>query len=256
MVWLEAGLVAMLGLVFGSFVTLAAHRLPQEEPVAATRSRCPSCRTPLGPAALVPLFSWLWQRGKCRYCQAKISARYPLTELSQAALFLAVYAVYGISPLGVLLMLLSVCLLILCLVDFAHYIIPDEIQIAMLGLGLIYPYLAPSVSYSSALASAVLGLAIGLSLRFGFLWIKKRDGLGWGDVKFLPIAGLWLNGMMGWPPFLFYAGIWGILTAVIWRALGKGERFPFGPALAASLFMSLLTPSDTLFYWTVGRLYA
>src|SRR5690348_11004379 len=87
-------LTAIAGLVFGSFATLVSYRLPREEPIVAGRSRCPICRMPLGPAALVPVFSWLLGGGKCRYCGAGISARYPLTELAQMALFLAVYAVY------------------------------------------------------------------------------------------------------------------------------------------------------------------
>lgn len=252
--WFELALVVALGLVFGSFVTLVSWRLPRGEPVSATRSRCPKCKTTLGIPALVPFFSWALQRGRCRYCKAPVPWRYPLTELAQVALFLAVYAVYGVSAQAAFLALLSICLLILIVVDFEWYIIPDEIQIAMLALGLVYPAVA-DIAYASALASGLMGLAIGLTLRFGYGWVMKKEGLGWGDVKFLPIIGLWLADVNAWPPFLFYAGVWGVVTALVWRALGRGERFPFGPALAAALLMSLLSPATPLFYWTLGRLY-
>src|SRR5690606_23300081 len=101
-----------------------------------------------------------------------------------------------------------------------------------------------------------VGVFLGFALRYGYGWIMRKEGLGWGDVKFLAVAGLWLAGIESWPPFLFYAGVWGVVTALVWRAMGKGARFPFGPALAAALWMVLLTPSGALFYWTIGWIYA
>lgn len=248
-------LIAFFGLAFGSFVTLVSYRLPRDEPVVKGRSRCPSCETRLGVAALVPLVSWLWQRGKCRYCKAGISARYPLTELTMALLFLGIYASRGLTWEALVLALLAVALLVMVVVDFEWYIIPDEVQIACAVLAVAYHWLVGTAWPQVALGLA-MGVAIGFSLRFGYGFIMRKEGLGWGDVKFLMVAGLWLAGVMDWPPYLFYAGIWGVVTAVIWRAMGKGEVFPFGPALAASLLMTLLTPSTALFFWTIDSIYA
>lgn len=253
--WFIVALVALSGLVFGSFATLAAYRLPRDGPVVAGRSRCPSCQRKLGVSALFPLFSWLWQKGRCRYCKAKVSARYPAIEVAQALLFLAVYAAQGMSWASVVLMLLTVALLIMTAVDFEWYIIPDEIQIACLVLAVAYHWLV-ATPLANLCAGAGMGLALGFGLRFGYGWLRKKEGLGWGDVKFLFVSGLWLASLMDWAPFLFYAGLFGTLTALFWRALGLGERFPFGPALAASLLLTLLTPSSALFFWTIGRIYA
>lgn len=252
--WVVIVLVMLAGLVFGSFVTLASYRLPRDESVITGRSRCPSCHVALGIPALFPLVSWLLQRGRCRYCKASISARYPLTELAQALLFLMVYASMGISWQGVILAFLSVALLIMVVVDFEWYIIPDEIQITAVILAAVYHgiYATPFVD---VVAGAVVGLALGFGLRFGYGFLRKKDGLGWGDVKFLFVAGVWMASVVDWAPFLFYAGMFGILTGLIWRAMGKGERFPFGPALAASLMLTLLTPAAELFFWTMARIY-
>lgn len=257
--WLHEGwivaMVLVLGLCFGSFVTLLAYRLPREEPIVRGRSRCPECSTLLGVSALFPLLSWLWQRGKCRYCSTSIHARYPVIELVQALLFLFVYAVHGLSWEALVLALFSVALLVLVVVDFEWYIIPDEVQIAGIILALLY-HLAAETEWTMVLGGLAVGLAIGFGLRFGYGWIMRKEGLGWGDVKFLAVSGLWLADTMHWPPFLFYAGVWGVVTAIGWRLAGKGAVFPFGPALAASLFMTLLTPSSALFFWTIGHIYA
>ena len=253
--WVIVLFVTLAGLCFGSFVTLASWRLPRDEQVVNGRSRCPSCDRTLGVLTLFPVLSWLAQRGKCRYCKAKVSARYPLIELTQAIFFLLIYWQMGITLPAIILMAASVAVLILIVVDFEWYIIPDEIQMALLLLGVAYH--AASHSDGSAVAgSAFLGLVIGLALRFGYALIMKREGLGWGDVKFLPIAGLWIAAVAQWPSFLFFAGVLGILTALVWRALGRGAHFPFGPALALSLMLHVLYQVGTLFYWTLAKLYA
>jgi prepilin signal peptidase PulO-like enzyme (type II secretory pathway) len=111
-----------------------------------------------------------------------VSARYPLTELATAGVFLLIYAQYGVTLQGVL-----------------------------------------------------------LALHYGYKWLRKKDGLGFGDVKFLAVAGLWL-GVMPMVPFLFYAGVLGIITGLVWRALGLGPVFPFGPSLAVALFICVAYP--------------
>ncbi|MBM3617888.1 MAG: prepilin peptidase [Alphaproteobacteria bacterium] len=247
-------LVIITGLVFGSFVTLASYRLPLDEPIGGGRSRCPSCKTFLGVAALVPVFSWLFQRGKCRYCEASVSARYPVTEVAQAALFLAVYCVFGISVQSAVVMLFTVCLLIMIVVDFEWRIIPDEVQIAMLLLGVAFHVISGTPA-TAVLAGFSVGAVIGLGLYYGYSKLRGIEMLGFGDVKFLMVSGIWMASVSPWPPFLFYAGMMGVITAGFWRLFGKGERFPFGPALAASLLLLLLTPAEVLFYWTVQALF-
>src|SRR4051812_8689122 len=98
---MELLFVLFAGLVFGSFVTCASYRLPLEQDIVVKPSYCPHCNARLGFKDLWPVLSWLTNRGKCRHCQVKVSARYPLTELATAALFLLVYAHYGLTGQGI-----------------------------------------------------------------------------------------------------------------------------------------------------------
>lgn len=234
--------VIFCGLVFGSFVTLASYRLPLGEDIYLKPSRCPKCERKLGFRDLWPVLSWLLSQAKCRHCQTKISARYPLTELTTAALFTLVYLQMGLTPVGVVLALFVVALMVMVVVDFEHYIIPDEVHYVLLPLGVIYHYLVKT-PISDVIGGLLLGLGLGLALHYGYKIIRKKDGLGFGDVKFLAVAGLWL-GVMPMVPFLFLSGVFGIATGLIWRGLRKGALFPFGPALAASLFVCVLYSKD------------
>jgi leader peptidase (prepilin peptidase)/N-methyltransferase len=96
--------------------------------------------------------------------------------------------------------------------------------------------------WGEVLTSAATGLSLGLLLHYGYKWVRKKDGLGWADVKFLGIAGVWLP-LMSFVPFLFLSGVMGTLTGLLWRALRRGPIFPFGPALATALFINVLWPN-------------
>ena len=231
-------LVAFLGLIFGSYASLLAYRIPRGLPTAATRSRCARCGATLRARDLVPLFSWLARRGRSGCCGGHISLRYPLIELAAAGIAVTAWATAGATVAGLLVGLLGIALLVAVLVDFEAMIIPDETMIAaaLLGLGwrfLIWP------AWLDALAGAALAGGLGLLLRFGFRRLKGRDALGLGDVKLMAVAGLWL-GVSALPWLLVGAGAFGIATALAWRWRGLGERFPFGPALAAAFYALLL----------------
>lgn len=242
-------LVFLVGLCLGSFVTLVSYRLPRGGKMGMTRSQCPRCQTTLGVPDLVPVLSWAASRGRCRHCKAAISWRYPAIELATAGALLAVYFTHGLSGPGLLLMGLSLCLLVMIVVDFEHYIIPDETQWAMALLGIIYQW-KYGLHPADMLLGGLIGGGLGWVLQSGYRRLRGREGLGTGDVKFLVVAGLWL-GALPLVPFLFFAGVLGVLTSSLWRALGQGELFPFGPALAVSLWLLVLWPvtGEFFFQW-------
>jgi len=243
--------VLFSGLVFGSFVTLASYRLPLGEDILVRPSRCPKCETRLGFKDLWPVFSWLCSRGKCRHCKNPVSIRYPLTETATAALFLLIYARYDLTPPGIVLALMGVALLIMIVADLEHYMIPDQVHYMLLPLGLAWHVISgtPAVEVIGGFA---LGGTIGLALHHGYRLLRKKEGLGFGDVKFLAVAGLWL-GMKPIVPFLFFSGLLGIITGLTWRALGKGPIFPFGPSLAVSLFVCIAFPEFPNLFWHIGQ---
>lgn len=248
---LELFLVISAGLALGSFISALTYRLPRSESIVWARSACPACHTALGPLDLVPLLSWLLLRGRCRHCTAPISPRYPLTELASALLLFLLYQQFGLTPLWAIVSLLGICLLASSLIDWRFQVLPDSLQLTAALLALPY-HLFLHHSWPPYLWGAALGIAVGILLHFGYYWLRKRHGLGLGDVKSFAIAGLWL----GWEwlhAYWMIAGLLGIITGLLWRFSGRGERFPFGPALAAALLtLVVLQHSDAdyiLFPW-------
>lgn len=241
--------VFVVGLCLGSFLTLVSYRLPRGEQMGWTRSRCPACGTMLGVRDLVPVLSWLSAWGACRHCLARIPWRYPAIELVTAGAVCAVYLVYGLDGRSLLLMALTLALLVMIIVDFEHYIIPDSIQWMLGSLGIAYQGLY-GLHPADVLAGALVGGSIGWILQSGYRYVRQREGLGTGDVKFLVVAGIWLGPKM-LVPLLFFSGILGVATAALWRSMGRGVIFPFGPALAISLWILLMIPSlgALFFHW-------
>jgi leader peptidase (prepilin peptidase)/N-methyltransferase len=242
--------VLYCGLVFGSFVTCASYRLPLEQDIVSKPSYCPKCNAKLGFRDLWPVLSWVCSKGKCRHCKAPISVRYPLTEIVTAATFLLVYSRYGLTFSGVLVALMAVALLIMIVADLEHYIIPDEVHYALLPLGLAYHF-SRGTAPEDVLLGFLAGAGTGLLLHHGYRWLRKKEGLGYGDVKFLALAGLWLT-TMPIVPFLFFSGIFGTVFGLIWRVVGRGAIFPFGPALAVSLFFCVLYPQYPNMFWHIA----
>lgn len=241
---------ALLGASIGSFLTLITYRLPLDQPVGMTRSRCPSCLNTLRMGDLIPILSWCFSCGRCRQCNAKVSMRYPLTELACAFVAVGAFLYYGLSWEAVAVAGLGWSIVAIILTDLEHTIILDEVQIAVAVFGALYG-LANSVPMEDMLTGALTGAAIGLALKYGFLYFRNKDGLGMGDVKFLAAAGVWLADAASFIPFLFFSGLLGIVSGLLWRMLGRGERFPFGPSLAAALVLCILYPPAANGFWTL-----
>lgn len=249
---IELIFILFAGLCFGSFITCASYRLPLDIDVVKKPSYCPSCNTKLGFRDLFPVFSWLASGGKCRHCKTKISARYPIIEMVTAALFVLVYAKFGLTPMGGVMALLVVMLMILIVADLEHYIIPDSVHVVLLPLGGVYHYLRGD-GFEDPLYGMLLGLGLGLFLHYGYSWLRGKTMLGFGDVKFLGVVGLWL-GLMPMVPFLFFSGFFGVVFGLLWRVATKNPVFPFGPSLAAALFVGVVFPEIYRLFWTFGGL--
>ena len=231
---------ALLGLVFGSFVTLSSYRLPRCEPILMGRSRCPSCGAALGFRDLVPVLSWLVSRRRCRHCAAAVSPRYAVIEVVLAGLFVGLYLDLGATPASLLLGALAVGLVTLSVTDLEVGIIPDKVLLVLAPLGLAYQYLTGD--WVLGLIGGGFAGAVIYGVRYAFKRLRGRDALGLGDVKFFAMAGLWL-GPFGLPALMVASGVGGMVFAVAWRRLGGGRAFPFGPALALGLFACLLFPA-------------
>lgn len=232
-----AVLIFIGGIFIGSFLNVCIWRLPREESIIRPGSHCPACSTLLRGWDLVPVLSWLFLRGKCRTCGAKISARYPLVELLTGGLFLVVFFRYGPTPELLTSLVFTSFLVAIAFIDLDHQIILDGMLACLAGTGLILQWATGAVGFVSMLIAA--GAGGGLLL---LLAVISRGGMGGGDVKFAAALGFWL----GWPGImigLFFGFILGGLISgllLLFRLRGRKDFIPFGPFIAMGAWLTLL----------------
>jgi leader peptidase (prepilin peptidase)/N-methyltransferase len=260
--WLELIFVCVLGLIFGSFASAIIYRVPRGLPWAKAggRSRCTACGVHLAPIDLIPVVSWMNNRGACRHCFASVSKLYPALEFSCAALCALVFLVSSGDVLAKYALILSVPFLVsLVMIDLQHKLLPNQI-VAILG-GIAAVFLVLETSFGSAssspiafLSEHVLGALLYGAFAYILGWIMrgvlKKDALGMGDVKFFAVVGLWL-GVSYLSVFCILSGVLGVALGLFWKYKFKQDVFPFGPALIASLFLILLLNGSFLFEKTL-----
>ena len=257
------GLCLFLGLVVGSFLNVVIHRLPKmmeigwrqqcaelrgEEPVAALtynlvipRFACPHCNHAIGVWENIPVVSYLLLRGKCRGCGASISPRYPVIEAASGILcaYAAWHFGFGVAAAGALLLIWA--LLALTAIDFDTQLLPDDITLPLLWLGLLFNLFGVFAS----LQSAVLGAMFGYLALWGVYWLFKlatgKEGMGYGDFKLLAALGAW----MGWqmlPLIILLSSLVGAvvgITLIVAAKHGRSIPIPFGPYLAGGGLIAL-----------------
>jgi leader peptidase (prepilin peptidase)/N-methyltransferase len=254
LVGVPAGLIhafiVMLGLIIGSFLNVVVARLPHDQSVIKPRSRCPGCGSAIAWYDNIPVLSYLLLRGRCRGCKKSISVRYPVIELLTATLFFAVYARFG---LGLLLPLRDwpfvAMLVAITFIDLEHRIIPDELSLGGLVLGLVTSWWVPGLGLASSLLGAAVGYGFFWLLSWGYYKAKGKMGLGGGDVKLLAMLGAFLGPMAVFHVILISSmvgSVIGLSYAGILKARGQsdslmGVAIPFGPFLVlAALYVYLL----------------
>jgi len=236
---------ACLGAVAGSFLNCAAWRIVHGESFLKGRSHCPVCGHVLGPLELIPVFSWLFQKGRCRNCGEKISIRYPLTELVLALVTVLCLLRFDLTVTCLRNYVFLCCLFLLTLTDLDSMEIPDGclITAAIVWVAAL-PFAFPG--WRDVIMSLVSAVVFGgglLAVSLIMDRILKRDSLGGGDIKLFAVIGLYL-GLAGTLFTLLLACIIGLLMHAV-RLKGKGQQehaaaFPFGPAIAISAAFMLL----------------
>lgn len=229
-------LLFVTGLVIGSFLNVCIYRIPRNESIVFPASHCPNCGNNLAPRDLAPLFSYLFLKGKCRYCRAPIHWRYPIVELITGLLFIALYYSLGLNLLLLKYLLLACFLVTISFIDLEHYIIPNELVLAILGTGIITELLTWELSPVSFL----LGMFVPF-VALATLALISRGGMGGGDIKLAGATGLFL----GWPQSIvalvlsfFIAGIASLIMLVL-KIKKRKDPIPFGPYYAAGILISV-----------------
>jgi len=234
--------IFLFGLVVGSFLNSIIYRLKTGESFLGGRSHCPNCKHHLSWRDLIPIFSFLILKGKCRYCHQKISCQYPLVELATGILFILIihYSPPNLLVTGYRLLITSL-LIIIFVYDLKHYIIPDKVIYPAIVLTLIFNFkfliLNQPLIFKNAALSA-LGAAIFFLLIF---LISRGKWLGFGDVKLAFFMGLFL----GFPNILaalFFAYLVGAIIGIGLILIGKKtlkSEVPFGPFLVFGTLIAL-----------------
>ncbi|MBX3705151.1 MAG: prepilin peptidase [Pseudomonadales bacterium] len=276
--WLGLAGAVWLGLCVGSFLNVVIHRLPimldrqwraeasaflaadgadldpnidLTEPDTADaapfnlmvpRSRCPHCGHQIRAWENVPVLSWLALRGRCSSCASAISVRYPLVELLTALCTLAVVALLGFTWLALAALAFTWTLLALTFIDFDTQLLPDQLTLPLLWLGLLVSVFGGITTPTDAIIGAVAGYGVLWSVYWGFKLVTGKEGMGYGDFKLLGAIGAWL----GWqvlPATLLIAALAGLAYALGTAVTGRrtaGQPVPFGPFLAIGGWCALV----------------
>lgn len=240
--------VTVMGFVIGSFLNVCIYRIPLHLNIAKGRSFCPSCHTTLKAYDMVPIFSYLILRGKCRKCKAPISVQYPLVEALTGILFLAAFLAYGFTIYSGLLCLFFCCLIVVSITDIQTMTIPDSLQVFIFILAVINIIVSPNEIIEKLIGLAVISIPM-------LLIAALTGGFGGGDVKLCAVCGLFL----GWKLVLLGAFI-GCILASCWSLLliirkkaDKKTLISFGPFLCIGFLFSALYGSS-LINWYLSLL--
>jgi leader peptidase (prepilin peptidase)/N-methyltransferase len=267
--WLTLG----IGLIVGSFLNVLIYRFPQmlqrywlaqchlfmaeqphHDPPASDQappapfnlcwpaSHCPHCAHSIRIWHNIPLLSFLWLKGRCHSCQHPISWRYPVIELLTTLCTVIVVAHFGIAWLTLGALLLTWSLIALSFIDFDHKILPDELTLSMLWLGLLlntqHTFVSPQ--------AAILGAALGYLTLFLLFWLYKlftgKEGMGYGDFKLYALLGAW-SGWQSLPFTLFMASVLGAMVGIfliVIKGYQRSAAIPFGPYLALAGWLNFM----------------
>jgi leader peptidase (prepilin peptidase)/N-methyltransferase len=238
-------------------IKILADDYPKEVPLTLSKpnSTCPNCGHGIRFYENVPVLSWLFLKGKCSQCNNPIAKRYPLVELGTAILSLVIAQHYGVTISTVLLLLLTWGLICLTLIDFDHMLLPDQITLPLLWLGLLVNINGTFVP----LSDAVIGAAVGYMSLFSIFWVFKlltgKDGMGHGDFKLLALFGAWI----GWqllPILILMASVVGAVVGIslmVFKGHERGQAIPFGPYLAVAGWITILW-GEGLWSWYLANL--
>ena len=230
----------IFGTIFGSFYNVVGDRLPEGKSIIKPSSHCPKCGHKLTPLELIPIFSFLLQKGKCKNCGSKITIIHPLFEFVSGVLFMLAYLSFKLTPQLLIALTFISILLIIFISDIEYMIIPDEVLI----IGLVI--LAIEKTFAFGIANVLYSLIDGLICFVMMYLLKKlgdflfkKESMGGGDIKLLFVFGF----VLGWPMAIvaiFIGSIIGLPLSLIVLAKGASHEIPFGPLLSLGAVIILL----------------
>jgi leader peptidase (prepilin peptidase)/N-methyltransferase len=234
-------LVAILGLVVGSFLNVVIYRLPRGQSLVWPGSACPKCGTPIRWYDNVPVLGWLMLRGRCRSCRAPISIQYPIVEVITFVAFLAAWWQTGEDLLLIPRLVFVSALIVLFAIDFEHQLLPNAITLPGIVAGVLFALFLPPGIRDSLIGMAVGG---GVLWAIGEAWSRLRgmEAMGFGDVKMLAMVGAFLGWKMVVVTFVMSSLIGGLAATalLVTRRTTWTSAIPYGTFLALAAFVAAL----------------
>jgi leader peptidase (prepilin peptidase)/N-methyltransferase len=259
----------VLGMVIGSFLNVCISRLPLDQSVVRPRSRCPHCETPIASYDNIPVVSYLVLGGKCRNCQKGISARYPAIELLTGIVSALVYLKFGLGPEWIVYFGFSSALIVLAFIDADYRILPDEITLNGLWIGLVLSlfFVVPSpvttlilrwigVQGLNPRLTSLIGSVLGAVVGGGLLWLvgeaylrlRGVEGMGFGDVKMMAMVGAFLGAPLALLTIMVGSLLGSVIGLAFMKMTGKANNYelPFGTFLGLAGVFALLCGNELL----------
>ena len=269
--------MALVGLVVGSFLNVVIFRLPVmmeqewksqcrsllginnavQEEVKPTfnliipRSHCPKCKNIITAMHNIPVISYLILGGKCKICGARISPRYPLVELMTGILTAFIAWYFGVQIKTLFIILLTWALICLSFIDFDHQLLPDDITLPLLWLGIICNMFNLFTDLQSSLLGAIFGYSILWIIFISYKMLTGKEGMGYGDFKLLAMLGAW-SGWQMLPLIILFSSLLGAIigiSLIIIAKHGKNIPIPFGPYLAIAGWIAMIWGQEIMYVY-------
>lgn len=262
-----SGFALVLGLLLGSFLNVCIARMPEDRSIVSPPSHCPACGHQIRPWDNIPIVSWILLRGRCRDCGTAISSLYPAIELLTGLLAWLLWRrivpdAHAMDPANLVafgVALVFTCMLITqAYIDIRHYIIPDQLSIYAVPIGVMAAVLQESMSvpgaptWQQSVLGAVVGGGVLGAVMVGFYVIRRKEGMGMGDVKLLAMIGAFLGAWPAIPFVVFVSSVLGALVGIpmaLSQRNGLGAALPYGPFLALAAIIWLLHGPELIALW-------
>ncbi|MBC8632286.1 prepilin peptidase [[Eubacterium] tenue] len=238
-------LVFIIGVIFGSFYNVCIYRIPNKQSIVNPPSHCYRCNTRLKPIDLVPILSWGFLKGKCRYCKEKISPRYTIVEIITGILFTLIYITFEYKFITIYYMFLTSLLIIITFIDLDCYIIPDILVLIGSITALLVNFLGYGIPFIDAIKGSIFTGGGLLVLTLIIEYILKKEVIGGEGIKLFVMIGLFLGTKLSLLTLLlsiYIGGAYGIIFIVYNKI--KNKRFnsmiPFGPFISLATVISML----------------
>ncbi|WP_028486368.1 prepilin peptidase [Thiomicrorhabdus chilensis] len=248
---------ALIGLIIGSFISMLSWRLPrilmmeeseQLKTISLGGSKCPNCDARLPWYRLIPLFSWVFSKGRCHACKTRISMRYPLIELTTAGATTLIVWQFGLTATGLAALAFIWILITISVIDIEHQLILDSLSLPLLWLGLLFNTQTLFTTPTDAIWGAAVGYMILWILFHSFKLLTGKEGMGYGDFKLLAALGAWF-GLAAIPQIILIASVSSLLIGVggvLLKLRDYQSPLAFGPFLALGGAVTLLAGSNIM----------